>query len=57
MSRKLTRCEVAAMWFYCAEYARSGLSSVDFWEQLSAPGKRLIRSMVKEIMEARDDRT
>lgn len=32
--RELTPEEVAAMWLYSADYARSGLSAVDWWQNM-----------------------
>lgn len=50
--RDLTQCEVAAMWLYGAEYAKSGLSAMDWWKQLSNSRREVVRRMVAEITEA-----
>ena len=50
--RDLTQQEVAAMWLWGAEYARTGLSAIDFYRQLDASRKRVVAEMVDEIVNA-----
>ena len=47
--RDLTKVERAARWFFCEDYARGGLSAVEFWKQLPEHDKNNIRQMVKDI--------
>jgi hypothetical protein len=47
--RGLTKVEVAAMWRYSDEYARSGLGAIEFWKRLPNHKKSLAREMINEI--------
>ena len=51
--RELTKCEVAAMWFYHDDYARRGIGAVEYWKQLDESGKCLMREMVAAILMAK----
>ena len=44
---------VAAMWLWGAEYSRSGLGSMGFWDQQNNARKMLCADMVKQIEKAR----
>lgn len=46
--RELTKQELVAMWFYGAEYARSGLSAVDWWKQLDASRQGAVNRFIAE---------
>lgn len=48
----LTPGEVAAMWLYGAEYARTGLSAVDFYASLSPSRKEIVAGFVTEMRDA-----
>lgn len=49
---KLTKLEVAAMWFFHADYAKQRIGAVEYFKRLSPSNKRLITDMVKAITEA-----
>lgn len=45
----------AAMWLWSAEYARSGLGSMRFWDRLDEHRKGLARQAAREIKSAPED--
>ena len=47
--RDLTQHEIAAQWMYGSEYAKGGLSAIEFWSRLDARRRDLMREMVQEI--------
>jgi len=49
-----SKVEVAAMYFYHAEYAYQALGAVRFYERLTLAQKKLMAQMVREIEEADD---
>jgi hypothetical protein len=51
---KPNRWEHAAMWLYGDEYAKFGLSAVDFYKRLPDDKKNLVITMVNSILDASD---
>jgi len=45
----------AAMWLFGERYAAQRGGSLDFWDTLGAPEKRMARDCAKEIREARPE--
>ena len=52
MDRPLTSAEVAAMWLYGAEYAKSGLSAIDYYKQLSNSRRAVVADFVEQMRDA-----
>ena len=44
-----TQEELAAMWLYHNQYAKSGLGAIKFWEWLPECDKTTVRKMIEEI--------
>jgi len=44
-----------AMAWFGYEYSQQGGGSMDFWEKLSAPRKKLMREVVANILKSRDE--
>lgn len=55
MSDELTKCEVAAMWLYGADYAKTGMGAIEWWKQLDASRRRVVQDFVARIEKARND--
>lgn len=51
---ELTKAEVAATWLFGAEYARSGLSAIDFYACLPQSRRNLVGDMLCAIDRAPD---
>lgn len=52
MDRELNPEEVAAMWLYGAEYAKSGRSAIEWWKRLDESRKRVVRDFVEQMRRA-----
>lgn len=47
-----TKEAMAAMWLYGSDYSQQGGGSMDFWDSLDIPRKRLCKKLVDDILAA-----